>query len=108
MLVSLQQVQKERTCRGQNKFVRLNLLPILTGQGHIRQVSIVPQISKGCADNVLKVIPLQAEFFRGRHFAEIIFQVECLLKPLQMNVQSLPFQRKKMELSPNLSNVNMH
>ena len=40
---------------------------VITSQGHVEKVFILSQLSKGAANIGFKVIPLEAEFFRGRH-----------------------------------------
>ena len=42
-------------------------LAVATGQGHIKEVLVVPQLPKGCGYVCLKVIPGEAEVLRG-HF----------------------------------------
>ena len=63
VLVSLQDIFEEWTRGCQDDFVGLNLVTILTGQGHISKVIGLSQISICTPDIVLEIVPLQAELF---------------------------------------------
>ena len=63
VLVSLQDIFEEWTWSCQDDLVCLHLLTILTGKGDISEVLVLPQLSKGWADILLEVIPLQIKFF---------------------------------------------
>ena len=53
---------EEGRAGGEDDFMSLNLL-IITCQGHIEEVFVLPQLTKSHTDIVLKVIPAQAELF---------------------------------------------
>ena len=68
VLVSLQNFFEEWTGRGQDDLVSLHLLTILTGQGHISEVLVLPQLTKGRSNVFFEVIPLETKLFGGIHF----------------------------------------
>ena len=58
--------EERRACR-EDDFVGLDLL-IITGKCDVKEVPLLPQLSKGDADVCLEVVPAQAEFFCTPHF----------------------------------------
>ena len=60
MFVPLQNVPKERTQSNKNHLVSLYLLTILTGQGHISELLVLPQVSKCQAGVFSEAVPLQS------------------------------------------------
>ena len=63
MLVLLQKVEEEWAGSNENHLVRLHLLTILTGQGHISEMFVLSQISKGGFNIFLEIVPLEAQLF---------------------------------------------
>ena len=59
-----QHIAKEWAACAQYDFVGLNLT-VLTGQRYVKEILFVPQIAKGDAYIVLKVVPLEAKLFTG-------------------------------------------
>ena len=55
-------------------------LSIFTGQGHISEVIVRPQISEGSADVLLEVFPVEAEFLRGGHLSSLQYQLTRKVK----------------------------
>ena len=53
------------TCREDN-FVGLDLF-VVAGKGDVEEVLVVPKLTERCGDVRLKIVPPQAELFRG-HF----------------------------------------
>ena len=64
MAVPFENVPEEWTRGCQNYLMNFHLLTILTGQGHISEVSISSETSKSCDNIFFKVIPLEAQGFR--------------------------------------------
>ena len=58
MLVASKHILEEGTGGSQDHLVRLHLLTILTGQGHISHVSVLPQLSNGRRNVIFEIIPL--------------------------------------------------
>ena len=67
MLIASQDGSEEGRARGEDDFVGLDLL-IITGKCDVKEVPLLPQLSKGDADVCLEVVPAQAEFFCTPHF----------------------------------------
>ena len=61
VLVLPQKVAEERTGRDEDRFVRVNLLAILAGQGHISEVFVLTQFLERSPDVVMEIVPLQAQ-----------------------------------------------
>ena len=72
-------------CSGNMVYVMLSIadlmclyLFVLTGQGDIKEVLVIPELPEGTADVALEIIPAETELFR-RHFAAThFFSVEVL------------------------------
>ena len=62
--ISLEDRSEEWAACREDNFVGLHLLP-LTGQCHIKQVFVLPQLSEGRAHVALELVPLQAEILRA-------------------------------------------
>ena len=60
VLVLPQEVRKEGAGCDEDHRVRVNLLSVLTGQGHIGEVLVLSQFLKGRSDVVKEIVPLQA------------------------------------------------
>ena len=58
--MSFQKSFEERAASGEYHFVSLDLI-FITGEGHIKEVLVVPQLPKGNTDVGLKVIPSQTK-----------------------------------------------
>ena len=67
MLIPLQDLQEERAWSRKNDLVCLHLLPILAGQGHVSEVFVFSQFSKGWSCIFFKVIPLKTKLFHDIH-----------------------------------------
>ena len=63
MLVTFEQTLEKGALRCQDHLVCFNLLTITTGQGHISEVFVFPETSKGRVHIVLEIIPLEAQLF---------------------------------------------
>ena len=63
VLVPLEDVEEEGAGGYEDDLVSLHLLTILTGQGHISELLVLSQISKGRADILSEVVPLQTQLF---------------------------------------------
>ena len=61
VLVLPQKVAEERTGRDEDHLVRVNLLAILAGQGHISEVFVLTQFLERSPDVVMEIVPLQAQ-----------------------------------------------
>ena len=59
---------------GEDHLVGLDLF-IITGQGHIEEVFVVPQFTERCGDVRLEIVPPQAELFRSHVQAETFLDV---------------------------------
>ena len=71
VLVPLEDAEEEGAGGYEDDLVGLHLLTILTGQGHISELIIKPQISKGGADIRLKIVPLNTQLFaKALHLKE--------------------------------------
>ena len=85
MGVPSQHRAEEGGAGGQDHLVRLDLL-ILTGQGHVKEVFVLPQLTEGCGNVRLKIIPPETEFFCS-HFLTVF----CLLFSLLLLCKSVIF-----------------
>ena len=54
-------------------------LALVTGQGYIREVSLIPEIPEGVGHVLLEVMPLQRQLGRGSHGAGEPFHVTVVL-----------------------------
>ena len=79
VFVSFQDVHEEWTWCCQDNLVCLHLIAILTGQGHISEVFVPSQLSKGETQVLLEVVPLQTKFVFHVHIVETAFNyfVQC-------------------------------
>ena len=72
VLVLPQNVQEEGAGRDEDHLVRVNLLAILAGQGHISEVFVLSQFLERSPDVVMEIVPLQAQLLSmpTRHLNE--------------------------------------
>ena len=59
--VLLKKVAKGNRASREDDFVRLDLLPAVTGEGDVHKLGLVPQVCEGCLDALLEVVPSQAK-----------------------------------------------
>ena len=59
-----QDVPEEGRAGGQDDLVGLQLLLVITGQGHVKEVLVLAQLAEGHADVALEVVPPEAELLR--------------------------------------------
>ena len=64
MGVAPQDVPEEGRAGGQDDLVGLQLLLVITGQGHVKEVLVLAQLAEGHADVALEVVPPEAELLR--------------------------------------------
>ena len=67
MGVAPQDVPEEGGAGAEDDLVRLQLLLVITAQGHVEKVFVLAQLAKRDANVALKVVPPEAELFRP-HF----------------------------------------
>ena len=61
VFVPFQHLFKDSTRTGENQLVGLDLITLLTDQGHISKVIILPENSERVGDVFLEITPLQTE-----------------------------------------------
>ena len=73
MFVVLENVFEVRTAGGEDDLVGRDLVLVLTDQGHVVELLLVPQGGEGLGDVGLEIVPLQTELLGHVHHSS--FQV---------------------------------
>jgi len=71
--VPLQNFAEKWAARGQDHFVRLQLLVLLTDERNVQEIFGVSYVSECMADIRLKVVPLETKFLRPHLDGRVVF-----------------------------------